>query len=151
MLRTLRLRARWPETISSPSSPTHTQLSCGDPSGFTVARCARASDSMTSRALSGRPATPATLSQRHAPRRHGRRLDDRRRRLPERKEPVDHLLEVLDVADVELHEEAVLPRDAVALDHLGAVAPRPGDLRQLARPGAHAQHHPHRKPERARV
>jgi hypothetical protein len=32
------------------------QLTCGDPSGFSVTRWARAADSMTARALSGRPA-----------------------------------------------------------------------------------------------
>ncbi len=47
-------RPRWPDTISSPSSPTQTHVTCGLPSGLTVTMCASASESMTSRALSGR-------------------------------------------------------------------------------------------------
>src|SRR5688500_3991828 len=53
---------------------------------------------------------------------HGRGLDDRRRRLPVDDEAVEHLLQVLDVAHVELHEEAVLAGDPMALDDLRSVA-----------------------------
>ena len=38
MLRSLRPWPRWAHTISSPSTPTHTMLTCGLPSGFTVTR-----------------------------------------------------------------------------------------------------------------
>src|SRR5256886_8268525 len=129
MFCTLRLRGRCAHTISSPSSPTHTQLSWGEPSGLSVTRCARASDSRTARALSGRADTTGlSLRERHPARRNRRGLDDRRRRLAEGQEPVDHLLEVPDVADVQLHEEAILTRDAVALDDLRALA---GDVDDL--------------------
>src|SRR5580704_13999281 len=40
----------WPLTISSPSTPTHTQLTCGLPSGFNVTKCTSASDSSSARA-----------------------------------------------------------------------------------------------------
>src|SRR2546421_4629598 len=129
----LRLRGRCAQTISSPSSPTHTQLSWGEPSGLSVTRCARASDCRTARALSGRADTAGlSLRERHPARRDRRGLDDRRRRLAEGEEPVDHLLEVPDVADVQLHEEAVLAGDAVTLDDLGALARHLRDLGELA-------------------
>ena len=73
------------------------------------------------------------FAKRHAPGRHRRGLHDRRGRLPEDGELVDHLLEVLDVAHVGLHEVAVLAGDAVALDHLGRALGQLGDLVQLAR------------------
>ena len=50
-------RPRCAQTISSPSSPTQTQVTCGLPSGFSVTRWASPSDSSTSRALSERTAT----------------------------------------------------------------------------------------------
>jgi len=46
-------RSRWPATISSPSRPTQTQLTCGLPSRFKVTRCASRPDSITSRTLCG--------------------------------------------------------------------------------------------------
>src|SRR4051812_31630679 len=76
--------------------------------------------------------TPLAWHDRQGTAGHRRRLDDRRRRLPEQHEPVDDLLEVLDVADVGLHEEAVLAGDAVALDHLGRLARELCHLGQLA-------------------
>ena len=66
-------------------------------------------------------------------------------------ELVDHLLEVLDVAHVRLHEVAVLAGDAVALDDLGRPLGQLGDLAQLARRGADADDHAEREAERARV
>src|SRR5689334_10975146 len=79
----------------------------------------------------------------------GRGLHDRRGRLPERGEPVDELLEVRDVADVGLQEEAVLAGDAVALDDLGRRVRDLGDLGQLPRCGAHADHRGERVAEGA--
>ena len=57
---------------------------------------------------------------------------------PKSDEPVDHLLEVGDVAHVERHDEAVLAGDPVALDDLRRLARELGDLRELtaARPDA---------------
>ena len=89
--------------------------------------------------------------ERHAARRHRRGLHDRGRRLAVDREAVDDLLEVLDVADVGAHHVAVLPRHAVALDDLGRVAGDVGDLAQLARRRADADHDAERVAERARV
>ena len=50
-----------------------------------------------------------------------------------------------------LHEEAVLAGDAVALDDLGRLARELGDLRELARRRADADHGAEREAERARV
>src|SRR5918996_6380140 len=82
---------------------------------------------------------------------HRGRLDDRGRRLAVRDEAVDDLLEVLDRADVRLHEEAVLAGDAVALDDLGRVAREVGDRAQLARRRADANDRRQREAELARV
>ena len=49
-------------TISSPSRPTQTMLTCGLPSGFKVTRCARAGDSSTALALSGSDVMQGTLA-----------------------------------------------------------------------------------------
>src|SRR3954471_24478123 len=65
-----------------------------------------------------RSITRRLLAHREAAARHGRRLHDRRGGLPVGHEAVDDLLEVVDVAKVELHEEAVLAGDAMALGHL---------------------------------
>jgi hypothetical protein len=56
-----------------------------------------------------------------------RGLHDRRGRLPVCDELVDHLLEVLDVADVGRHDEAVVARDPMALDDLGRLPGQVGD------------------------
>src|SRR5919109_5151666 len=72
--------------------------------------------------------------------RHRGRLDDRGRGLAVDHEAVDELLEVLDVAHGRLHEEAVFAGDAVALDDLGRVAGELGDLVDLARRRADADH-----------
>src|SRR5262245_14225800 len=87
---------------------------------------------------------------RQPPPRHWRGLHDRRRRLPERGEGVDDLLEVLDVADVELHEEAVFASDPVALDDLWRSLRDVGHLGDLAGRRADAQDRAERVPERAR-
>src|SRR6266508_719825 len=61
---------RCPETISSPSSPTQMQVTCGAPSRPIVERCASAPDSISSRALGGSSITEAygawTFSRRRA-------------------------------------------------------------------------------------
>jgi hypothetical protein len=55
MLRIFRCSAfRWADTISSPSSPTHTHDTCGDPSPLSGTRCASRPDSIIARPLSGR-------------------------------------------------------------------------------------------------
>jgi hypothetical protein len=61
-------------------------------------------------------------------------MDDRRRRLAQQHEAVEHLLEVLDRAEMELEHEAVLARDAVAFDDLGRL---PRQLRDLVQLPAH--------------
>src|SRR5215207_6355402 len=53
MLSSLRRGPSEANTISSSSSPTHTQLTCGLPSSLTVTRCASASLSRMTRASSG--------------------------------------------------------------------------------------------------
>jgi hypothetical protein len=55
-------------------------------------------------------------------------VNQRRRRPAVRREPVEHALELVERAQVQLEQEAVLTRDAVALDHLGR------RLRDLADP-----------------
>ena len=55
------------------------------------------------------------------------------------------------VAHVDLHVEAVLAGHAVALDDLGRGLRDLGDLRDLARRGAHADDRGEREAERARV
>src|SRR3954451_20422973 len=82
---------------------------------------------------------------------HGRGLDDRGRRLAVEDEAVDQLLEMLDVADGGLHEEAVLAGDAMALDDLRGRARELAALGDLARRRADADHARERVAERARV
>src|SRR5581483_6940913 len=53
---------RWPQTSSSPSTPTHTHATCGLPSRLRVTRCARAPASIAERASAGSSAMPG-LSQ----------------------------------------------------------------------------------------
>ena len=101
------------------------------------------------RGRGGRRAAGGRLIGRHRAPRDRRGLHDRGRRLPEERERVDHLLEVLHVAHVQLQEEAVVARDPVALDDLGRVAGELGDLRELARRRADAQDRRQREPERA--
>src|ERR671922_3112900 len=60
--------------------------------------------------------------------RHRRRLDDRRGRLTQRHEPVDDLLQVLDVSQVGGHHAAVVAGHAPAVDHLWRL---PGELRDV--------------------
>ena len=83
--------------------------------------------------------------------RHGRGLDDRGGRLAVEDERVDQLLEVLDVADVDAHDEAVLAGDPQALDDLRRRAREVGDLGDHARRGADPDHRRERVAERARV
>src|SRR5919199_427906 len=64
------------------------------------------------------------------------------------REAVDQVLEVPDVSDVGLDEEAVLPGDPVALDDLGARPRHLGHLRQLTRARAHAHDRGQREPQR---
>jgi hypothetical protein len=79
-------------------------------------------------------------------------VDDRRRRLPEQHEAVEHLFEVLDRAEVELEHEAVLAGDAVALDDLGRLLRQLGDLVQLpAHSGPDANERGDRIADRPRV
>src|SRR4051794_21188649 len=87
----------------------------------------------------------------HAAPRHGRGLDDRRRRLAEDHEAVDELLQVLDVAHRRLHEEAVLAGDAVALHDLRRRARELGHLGDLTRRGPDADDRGERVAERPRV
>src|SRR5262245_40259345 len=78
-------------------------------------------------------------------------MDDRGRRQPERREPVEHLLEILDRPEVKTQEITVLTCDPVALTDLGRV---PGDLRnalQLARRRANANHRRDRVSDGCRV
>ena len=49
---------RWPATISSPSRPTQMHDTCGEPSRFSVTRCASRPDSTIARALSGSDMSP---------------------------------------------------------------------------------------------
>ena len=63
----------------------------------------------------------------------GRRVHDRRRRLPEDDEAVEDLFEIVHRPQVQLDEEAVLARDAVAVDHLRHLTSKLRDLLQLAR------------------
>src|SRR3990172_1408937 len=46
MFLTLRFLGRWPATISSPSSPIQTRVTCGLPSRLSVTKCARQPDSI---------------------------------------------------------------------------------------------------------
>src|SRR3954454_6338597 len=87
----------------------------------------------------------------HTAPRDRRGLDDRRRRLPVQREAVDDLLQVRDVAHVGGHHEAVLARDAAAVDDLLGALRQLGDLGQLARRGAHADDRAQRVAERPRV
>ena len=50
---------RCADTISSPSSPTQTHDTCGEPSRFSVTRCASRPDSTIARALSGSSTSPS--------------------------------------------------------------------------------------------
>src|SRR5215471_12084703 len=59
--RTLRCSNRWPETISSPSRPIQTIVTCGLPSVFSVTRCARGPDSISARRRSGSGAIRAEV------------------------------------------------------------------------------------------
>jgi hypothetical protein len=52
-------------------------------------------------------------------------------------EPVQHLVQLLHGDEVNLHDEAVLPGGAVALDDLRNALGQLGDLRQLPGHGAH--------------
>src|SRR5512133_1889241 len=61
-----------------------------------------------------------------------RRVDDRRGRLAEHDETVEDPLEVVHRPEVQLHEEAVLARDPVAVDDLGNLSRQLRDLLKLA-------------------
>ena len=86
-----------------------------------------------------------------APARDGRRLDDRGRGLAEQHEAIEHGLEVVDRVQVELHQEAVVTGDAVALDDLGRLAGELGDAGQLPRRRSHPDDRGDPVAERARV
>src|SRR3954471_10965792 len=83
--------------------------------------------------------------------RHRRGLHDRRRRLPQYDEAVDHFLEVRHVAHVRLHEVAVIARDPVALDDLLRRAREIGHVRELPGCWSYSYDHGQGEPERARV
>src|SRR5918999_4077554 len=55
---------RWPETSSSPSSPIHTQLTCGEPSALSVTRWPSAGDSISARASAGSSTEPSLAPDR---------------------------------------------------------------------------------------
>src|SRR5215212_11188208 len=95
--------------------------------------------------------TPNRLGDVDGAARDRRRLHDRGGGLAVDDEAVDELLQVLDVAHRRLHEEAVLAGDAVALDDLGRRARQVGDLVDLARGRADADHRRQRVAERARI
>src|SRR3954447_4650027 len=97
-----------------------------------------------------RPRRLAGLDGNTAPR-NRRRLHDRRGRLTEDHEAVDHLFEVRHVAHVRLHEVTVVARHPLALDHLLRLARALGDVRQLAGRRPHADHGGQREPECLRV
>src|SRR6266702_4655892 len=67
MLRILRCSGRWAATISSLSRPTHTTVTCGLPSGFSVTRWARPADSRTAR-----PVLPEIAAGQYVDKRHQR-------------------------------------------------------------------------------
>src|SRR5436190_12732397 len=93
----------------------------------------------------------ARLAECNSPPRDRRGLHDRRRRLAEHDEVVDDLLEVAHVAHVALHEVTVVTGHAMALDHLGRVASKLRDVRELTGCGPHADDHGEAQPERARI
>src|SRR5215208_1936072 len=107
--------------------------------------------SSTSSSRTARSCSGWRSLERDAAARHRRLLHDRRRRLPVDRELVDHLLEVLDVADEGFHEVAVLPGDAVALDHLWGALGQVGDLVQLARRRPDADHDAEREAHGPRI
>src|SRR4051812_23601916 len=104
-----RLGTRTRTASSDASRPAHSSAPVARISGPTSIGTATIAGALVSALLGVR---------RHAAQRHGRRLHDRRGRLAVGGEHVDDVLEVEDVADVRLQEEAVLAGDAVALDDL---------------------------------
>ena len=88
--------------------------------------------------------------RRPAPR-NRRRVDDRRGRQPVGREAVEHVLQVVDRAQMEPQQVAVLPGDPVALPHLGGLPRDLGNPLELARRGPDPNDRRHRKAERRRV
>src|SRR3954454_5761035 len=113
-----------------------------------VCTASKAIDPTTTRLM--RPRRLAGLDRDTAPR-NRRRLHDRRGRLTEDDEAVDHLFQMSHVAHVRLHEVTVVAGHAVALDDLCRLAREPGDIRELPRRRPHADHGGQREPERLRV
>src|SRR3954447_5586481 len=136
-----RLGTRTRTASSDASRPAHSSAPVARMSGPT---------SIGTATIAGGPVAALCGVGSHAAQRHGRRLHDRRRRLPVGDEDVDDLLQVQDVADVCLEEEAVLAGDPMALDDLWGALGQLGDLSQLARRGPHADDRGKGVAERAR-
>ena len=93
----------------------------------------------------------SAVLKRERARADGRRMDDRRGRLPVENEAVEDGFELLHGPEMELHEEAVFAGDPVALDDLRDLLGDLGDLVELARGGADANDRGERVADRLRV
>src|SRR4029450_9975464 len=82
---------------------------------------------------------------------HGRRVDDRGRRLAENDETVEDRLEIVHRPEVQLHEKTVLSGYPMAIDDLGNLACELRDLLQLARRRPNSYDRGNRKPDRLRI
>lgn len=94
------------------------------------------------------PLSPIPLGQRQAARGHGRRLDDRCRRLPVCEEAIEQFVEAVQSRQMRLEDEAVFAGNAMTLAYLRQAPGKLHDLAELSRHRPDPDEHRDRQAER---
>src|ERR1700679_1578442 len=91
------------------------------------------------------------IRKRKRSQRNWRRLNDRGSGLSIEQERVQHAIEDIDAFQMETHDEAILSRDTVALDHTRRVLREFDDLLNLTRQRPNSHHDRHRITQQPRI